>query len=292
MSKKNEHQDITDQLASLRVTPERDPGQVTRGRAQFLLEAKQISEEPVSISWIQRLSSVFQAPQMRASTLTIAIIIGLLVVSFSTSAAAASQALPDQFLYPYKIWLENQRLNLTLDPEKEAELHLIYAQERLEEIETLKDTDHEADLEALLENYQEHLNSAEEIYAEYEEDEEQEDLIEMLQTQAPHPSPESEEEPDELEDEPEKTPEPESPNEGEEGESESSKEPEESESPESPDSGEEPDDTPEPGGDDSGGSPSDDPEPPGDSDDPPDPDETDEPDEDEDPEETDDPDDD
>ncbi|MBN2044123.1 MAG: hypothetical protein JW757_03805 [Anaerolineales bacterium] len=241
MSSKTEHKETIKELESLREAPDRDPVQAARGRAQFLLEAKQISEETVSISLIQRLSSVFQAPQLRMSTLTIAIILSLLLVSFTTSATAASQALPNQFLYPYKIWLENQRLALTINPQKEAELHLIYAQERLAELDAIQDEDLGTQFDQILENFLYHLNAAEEIFSEHQEYVEQEEIINRLETQAPQPSPEFESESDEEEEheeEPEETPEPDFSDEDDrEDEPDYSDDPDETDTPDGDDSG-------------------------------------------------------
>lgn len=246
MSKNNEHERIINTLGSLQDVPDRDPKKATRARMQFLRQAKQISEETVSISWLQRLSSVFQAPQRWASTLTITIVLGLLFISLTTSAAAASQALPNQFLYPYKLWLEDQRLALTINPDKEAELHLIYAQERLSELEELSGEASERVVEDLLDNYNQHLDAAEEFISSYQQTSEQEDLFHELETLAPHPSlePEPEEEESDHELEIEETPEPTSTEEPEETD-----EPEETEEPETTDQPEEnhgPEETPKP----------------------------------------------
>ncbi len=121
---------------ALKETPERDPARVAKGREQFLAQAKQISGQTVSVSWLSRLKDVFgpARPALQLSTLTIALVIGILLLGFSSSVVAAQQAQPDQLLYPYRLWLEDQRLALTSNPESRLKLHLQYAEERLEEL--------------------------------------------------------------------------------------------------------------------------------------------------------------
>jgi len=137
MSKQKNQQDpLVDMFDALKETPERDPARTAKGREQFLAQAKQISGQTVSVSWLSRLKDVFgpARPALQLSTLTIALVIGMLLLGFSSSVVAAQQAQPDQFLYPYRLWLENQRQALTSNPESRVKLHLQYAEDRLEEL--------------------------------------------------------------------------------------------------------------------------------------------------------------
>ena len=138
MSKQTNQQDpLFDMFDALKETPERDPARAAKGREQFLAQAKQISGQTVSVSWLSRLKDVFgpARPALQLSTLTIALVIGILLLGFSSSVVAARQAQPDQLLYPYRLWLEDQRLALTSNPESRLKLHLQYAEERLEELQ-------------------------------------------------------------------------------------------------------------------------------------------------------------
>jgi hypothetical protein len=174
-------------LQTLKATPERDNAQASLGKANFLAEAKRISIEPVSISWFDRLSNVFQTSRLQFSTLTIAILIGMIALGFSASVAAARQALPEQFLYPYKIWLENQRLVLTTRPESSIDLHLKFAETRLAELESIQTPLSETVKQQVMSNYFEHLKEADRLLAENRPPDNQIDRLHLLQTQIPDP---------------------------------------------------------------------------------------------------------
>jgi hypothetical protein len=182
---KNEQQKpdpIINMLDSLKETPERDPERVARSRQQFLSQAAEISRKNVSISWFQRLINVFRMPepQRRLSTLTISLVLGLLLISFSGSVVAAQSAQPDDILYPYKLWLENQRLALTIDPSNQLELRLEYAEERLDELGHLDEPLSDDDLEDILTNFTNHLTAAETLATENEGDETQLERLQKL----------------------------------------------------------------------------------------------------------------
>jgi len=135
-----EEKETIEALQPIQDVPERAPEQFERGKAAFLTEAKQISNQPVSISPFQRLINRLTQPQpkLRLSTLTIAIIFtAALMVTFSGSVVAARNALPDQPLYSYKLWLEDQRLTLAARNEAQIDLHLDFAEERLHEFQAL-----------------------------------------------------------------------------------------------------------------------------------------------------------
>lgn len=131
-----QEQDTINLLQTLKETPARDPDQAARGRQAFLAQAAEMSAQPVSISLFQRLINVLvqPKPQRRFSTLTIGLMLGMLLLTFSSSAIAARLSKPDQAFYPYKLWLENSRLSLTTKPDNQIDLHLVFAEERLKEL--------------------------------------------------------------------------------------------------------------------------------------------------------------
>ena len=133
---KTQEQETIQLLQTLKETPPRDPEQAAQGRQAFLSQAQELSNQPVSIAFFQRLTSVFTQPkpQLRFSTLTIGLILGFLLLTFSSSAIAARISKPDQPFYTYKLWLENSRLSLTTKSEKQIDLHLVFAEERLKEL--------------------------------------------------------------------------------------------------------------------------------------------------------------
>lgn len=137
MRNNKKHPDeIIEILDMLRDVPDRDPNRRAAGKAQFLAEANKISKKTVSISWFARLIDVSQSsiPNFRLGTLTIGLILGIFLLTFSTTSFAR-QAQPDQMLYPLKLWLEDLRVNTTFQSESIIELRLNNAEERLREIE-------------------------------------------------------------------------------------------------------------------------------------------------------------
>ena len=168
MSKQTNQQDpLFDMFDALKETPERDPARATKGREQFLTQAEQISRQTVSVSWFSRLKDVFgpARPALQLSTLTIALVIGMLLLGFSSSVVAAQQAQPDQLLYPYRLWLENQRLALTSNPESRVKLHLQYAEDRLEELQAASYTPGDQAYDRTITNYDRQISAANDLLA-------------------------------------------------------------------------------------------------------------------------------
>lgn len=164
----NQEKEIIDALQAIKDVPERQQAQVERGRAAFLAEAKEISQQPVSISLFQRLINSFTQPkpQMRLSTLTVSIIlVSALLVTFSGSVYAARYALPDQPLYPYKLWLEDRRLSITSQTDSQIDLHLAFADERLREYQELGIDLDDPLADQVFENYTHHIEDANELLA-------------------------------------------------------------------------------------------------------------------------------
>ena len=227
----NRDKDTIEILQVLKETPPRDPDQAARGRKAFLAQAEQISAQPVSIPLFQRLIDSFTKPriQMRFSTLTIGLILGVLFLTFTSSAVAARQSKPDQVLYPFKLWLENSRLSLTTQTEEKINLHLIFAEERLEELNTQGQTYSPSGIERAVNNLSSHLeavrsimgedqdengrrerlNSIEDQYKEFEHDEEDEEKLEQDEDRAEDDSENLEYEGEDTEDKPEETESPE-----------------------------------------------------------------------------------
>ena len=156
---KTQEQETIHILQTLKETPPRDPEQAAQGRQAFLAQAQEISNQPVSIPLFQRLISVFNQPrpQLRFSTLTIGLILGVLLLTFSSSAIAARISKPDQPFYNYKLWLENSRLSLTTKSEKQIDLHLVFAEERLKELAAGSTNYSELGLDRAVNNLSDHV---------------------------------------------------------------------------------------------------------------------------------------
>lgn len=149
---------LTQAFEALKSVPDRDPAVVQHNRAAFLREAEQISQQPVSNSLFARLINNYRLShtRMQFSTLTIGILLAVVMLTFSSGVYAARKSAPNQFLYPFKLWLEDSRLTLTNNPHEQIDLRLAYAEERLNEIEGFTGDAANPDLAAALKNFDDH----------------------------------------------------------------------------------------------------------------------------------------
>lgn len=139
-------QELLEHLCQLKAVPGRDPQRAANGRVQFLLQAQQIAAQGVSEQgklrhnlWKDTIQSIFmikrkeQSPMFGVMT-TLLLIFGMVLGGGGVTVAAAQSSLPDQVLYPVKIWSENVRVDLVADPETQFDLALQFAGRRAEEI--------------------------------------------------------------------------------------------------------------------------------------------------------------
>ncbi len=129
-------------LDQLKPVPPRDPDVTARGRAQFLTQARTlrptVSAKPF---WRQIGWNIFPQKEVRMSTL-MALVLAL-AVAFGGSGAvavAAQEALPNDPLYPVKLWTEDVRVNLAFDQETRANLLLDFANRRANELTVAGDS--------------------------------------------------------------------------------------------------------------------------------------------------------
>jgi len=178
----NQEQKTIQILQTLKETPPRNVDVAARGRQAFLAQAQQISDQPVSIPFLKRLINGFSRPkvQMRFSTLTIGIILGVLLLTFSSSAYAARQSKPGQFLYPFKLWLEDSRMSLTKQTDQQINLHLIYAEERLKELSAPDNTYPTSGIDLAMHNLSHHLHAVNSLMSEVESDDGQQERLDMI----------------------------------------------------------------------------------------------------------------
>jgi len=178
----NQEQKAIQILRTLKETPPRDEDAVTRGRQAFLTQAQQISDQPVSIPLLKRLINGFSRPkvQMRFSTLTIGIILGVLLLTFSSSAYAARLSKPGQFLYPFKLWLEDSRMSLTKQTDQQIDLHLIYAEERLKELSVPDNVYSTSDIDRAMNNLSSHLDAINNLMGDEEGDHGQKEQLDKI----------------------------------------------------------------------------------------------------------------
>ncbi len=108
--------------------------QTTLARAGAIIRAPRPLARPVT-----RPAAV-PFRRFRLSSLAAALVLGLIALSLLTvgaSAAASSNALPGEPLYPVKTTLEQIQVSITTDPYERAQLSLILSQRRLSEIQDL-----------------------------------------------------------------------------------------------------------------------------------------------------------
>jgi hypothetical protein len=142
---------LKEMLDLLRETPPRDPEAEARGRAIYLAEVDQLFSEPTRPiasrlntpvpatrrrGWRFNLASL--QPRLAFTTLMAALAIVLLLFGGAGATAYAAQgALPGDALYNLKTSLEATQVRLSRDAARQAQLHLDFAQRRLDEIASL-----------------------------------------------------------------------------------------------------------------------------------------------------------
>lgn len=131
------NQEIEKLLDVLRDVPPREEDSIAKSREAYL-EAVANLPEPVSKKQFLRLKFRKSYYQLRFRTLTIAVLLSTIFGGGAITVGASQTSLPGENLYPLKIWIENIRMGLTSDGTKKIELHLIFASERLDEINQLE----------------------------------------------------------------------------------------------------------------------------------------------------------
>jgi len=139
-------QEIIEMLDSLKDVPQRSSRMTAQGKAQFLREAR-LLKKAVSRSLVHRLNNwimtlpIIRFRKERSPMITIisslVLALAILLGSGSITAYAALDSLPDETLYPVKLFLEEARYNLTDDPNTQVELLTKYANNRIDEVAAL-----------------------------------------------------------------------------------------------------------------------------------------------------------
>lgn len=199
---------LMERLRQLKAVPERDPQQMAKGRAQFLHQAQQIAAQGVSQRenyrhnmWKDTIQSIFAIKRKEQSHMfgvmtTLLLILGMVLGGGGVTVAAAQSSLPDQALYPVKVWSENVRASLVTDPEAQFDLALQFASRRTEEIHSMAEAG-EAAPEAVMNQLQNQLEFALQVAANQPSDtgdqllerardrlRQQDQLMQQLETQA------------------------------------------------------------------------------------------------------------
>jgi hypothetical protein len=155
---------LKEMLDLLRPVPRRSPDAVRRSRSRF--NADLDFYFPVGASYQSAVAApVAKSAPIKARprtgsyrpafayvALALVIVVAMLSGGFVTALAAGS-ALPGDALYPLKLEVEQARLSLTADPERQAELYLQFAEKRLDEMNALAELGQYAALEQLAAQY-------------------------------------------------------------------------------------------------------------------------------------------
>jgi hypothetical protein len=183
-------------LATLRTTLPRDVQKAAHNKAVYLAHVQRLHNEnltaqPVSVSWVERLikwiSQSTQAVQtnrkerkpMFSAIVTTVITLALLVGGAGATTYAAQASLPDETMYPIKTLSEDIRLNLTVNPQRQIDLALGFADERIEEILTLRASGEPLPPEVMLRLFNQ-LNLALCIASELEDDQSMQKILEQI----------------------------------------------------------------------------------------------------------------
>lgn len=147
---------LSKELDALRDVSARDPQLAARGRAAFLSQAVVARDQAVSVGWLARLKKWFdksQQPKEKNPMTTFASILAVLALVFGGGAGtvyAAQAALPNDTLYPVKLYSEAFQMNMAGEPEDAFQLALQFALRRGDEIEALVDEGVEPTAENML----------------------------------------------------------------------------------------------------------------------------------------------
>jgi len=154
MTRNNEYEQpidrkLIEKIELMGPTPDRDPLLASQGRERFLSELEGIpAAVPKSpLAW---LAGLFKSGNPNANTVgtknrkfAISTLVALIVVvvmlfgGVSATAYASQSALPGDALYPVKTSLELTQISLANDAYLRAQLHLVFAQRRMNDITEL-----------------------------------------------------------------------------------------------------------------------------------------------------------
>ncbi|MCU0485694.1 MAG: DUF5667 domain-containing protein [Anaerolineales bacterium] len=146
-NKKELDEYLAGKLSLLEQVSPINPQAAAEERQKFLMQAAQLRaagvQRPVQprargiSGWLVALRS---HQRRAASQLVLALVLALALIMGSAGATvyAAQQSLPEEALYPLKIWTEDTRLSLTHSPESRLELMLDFSSRRLAEIADLR----------------------------------------------------------------------------------------------------------------------------------------------------------
>ncbi len=151
----DEFDEVLTQLEALRFTPDRSEAAARSGLQSFLTEAVRLRpaavvQPPVSAQpqqrltgWMSQLRLRFNSRQERSPMFALAIklvlVLAVLLGGAGVTAAAAQSSLPNEALYPVKLFIEEVQWGSALGPEAQIDVQLDHAQQRVREMVQLAD---------------------------------------------------------------------------------------------------------------------------------------------------------
>lgn len=163
--------EILTHLDALQHVPERDPQRAQASREAYLAQARDLQptvsqpQKSRHIGW----TNIFKKERSPMYSLARIILVAAIALGGTGATAyAAHESLPDQTLYPVKTWIEDLRLGLATSQQAEFNLLLRFADERIEEIETMLEEDLQVQQEVNTRLHQ-HLQQMLKIAAEMED---------------------------------------------------------------------------------------------------------------------------
>lgn len=179
MNKHTNHIDAQDDsqvqawMSLLQPVPQRDGQAAQMGRQKFLEQAA-ILEQTVSQQPKRRLNGwIFlfgKEPKKMPILMTILIVLSTVFGGATATVYAAQASAPDAPLYGLKLASEDARLGLTVEQQSRLELHLEFAQRRMEEMVALANAGQEIP-EPLFNRWQTQVNNALQACAQLGDDE-------------------------------------------------------------------------------------------------------------------------
>lgn len=167
----NDLEKLEQKLFALSSIPSRNPKNAANGKTNYLSEAKLIQSEIVTTNndlrhryWKNKQKKVFGIRKEPLPMLTQVVSIILIAVTLlggigGGTVYASQSALPDELLYPIKIWAEDFQLEMTRSEDKQFEMNLQFAEKRMDEISELVQAGDKIPLQ-LFERLQQHFDFA------------------------------------------------------------------------------------------------------------------------------------
>jgi len=158
-------------LLELRHVPPRDPEKAEKTKSKFLAAIDNVKNTESKMTrdnqtnFVRQIKEYFKmaTPRMKKVYQTAAIaifIIALLFGGAGITAAVAANSLPGDGIYPIKARMEQTRIQLTSSSEERVLLNLQYAQERLNEIESLIAEGRFNDIGGAVRDYEQYIQRA------------------------------------------------------------------------------------------------------------------------------------